>query len=170
VSKNIVWGTLFILVAGILQSTLLSKLLIHFNIVPDIALDILVFCAYANGTMTGQLTGFFSGLLLDFLSAAPLGMNLFIRTVIGALAGLIRGAFILDAVFLPVILCVGATLLKAGLLLLLHFLFAGTIPTYSFTSHMLWFELFLNALLAPFLFALLKTLSSLLVNPKNQPF
>ncbi|MDR2659464.1 MAG: rod shape-determining protein MreD [Spirochaetaceae bacterium] len=155
-TKTIIWTTLFIAAAGILQSTLLSPLSIYFYAKPDIALDILVFSAYMNGMMTGQLSGFFSGLLLDFLSNAPLGLNLFVRSVIGALTGVLNGAFFLDNLILPAALCAGATLLKAGLLLLLNFLFAGAIPAYSFNTPVLWVELAMNAVLAPLIFGLLK--------------
>jgi rod shape-determining protein MreD len=106
--------------------------------------------------MTGQISGFFSGLLLDFLSNAPLGLNLFVRTVIGALTGILHGAFFIDKIVMPAVLCAGATLLKAGLLLLLNFLFAGAIPAYSFSSPVLWVELAMNAVLAPLIFLLFK--------------
>jgi rod shape-determining protein MreD len=164
--KNIVWAGLFILIAAILQSTLLSRLAIY-HAVPDLALGILVFSAYVNGTMTGQLTGFFSGLLLDFLSAAPLGLNAFIRTLTGAALGLMKGTFFLDAFVLPMGLCAGATLLKALLLFLLHLLFADTVPAYSLLAPTLWVELLLNIISAPFLFGFLKLFRSLLMERSN---
>ncbi|MDR2029672.1 MAG: rod shape-determining protein MreD [Treponema sp.] len=164
--KNSIWTTLFILLAAILQSTLLSRLAVY-HAVPDLALGILVFCAYVNGTMTGQLTGFFSGLLMDFLSAAPLGLNAFIRTILGAGLGLMKGTFFLDAFFLPMGLCAGATLLKAALLFLLHLLFADAVPAYSLLTPALWVELLFNTLSAPLLFGLLKLFSSLLVERRE---
>jgi rod shape-determining protein MreD len=169
VVKSIVWAVVFIIVAGILQSTLIARFVFFFRIetMPDIALCILVFSAYQNGMMTGQITGFFSGLFLDFLSRAPLGLNIFVRTVIGALAGLIRGNLILDVVFLPIALCAAATLLKAGQFFLLHFLFAGAVPAYSWTGATLWIELLMNALIAPFLFDFLKKFSVLLERPRE---
>jgi rod shape-determining protein MreD len=160
VTKKIVWTTVLIAVAGILQSTLLSPLSLYFYAKPDLALDILVFSAYLNGMMTGQLSGFFSGLLLDFLSSAPLGLNLFIRTVIGAVAGFLNRSFMLDRILLPVTLCAGATLLKAGLLFLLNLLFAGAIPAYHFNTPALWVELAMNSILAPLIFVLLRTLNA----------
>ncbi|GMO39412.1 MAG: hypothetical protein Ta2B_19150 [Termitinemataceae bacterium] len=161
-TKNIIWSSVFIIIAGILQSTLLRRLSTHLYALPDITLCILVYCAYINGTMTGQLTGFFSGMLLDFLSFAPIGLNMFIRTLVGALYGLLSGKFFLDVILVPVILCSSATLLKAALLFVLHFLFAEVIPVYSITSPVLWMELLFNAVLAPFLFALLKLFDALL--------
>jgi rod shape-determining protein MreD len=165
VVKKILWSNIFIIIAALLQSTLLARLLLffHINAVPDIALCILVFSSYSNGMMTGQLTGFFSGLFIDFLSSAPLGLNMFIRTLTGALAGFIRGNLMLDAVILPAGLCAGATLFKALLLLALNFLFSGAIPAYSWTKPTLWIEILLNAALAPFLFDFLKKFDRLLI-------
>ncbi|GHV18278.1 rod shape-determining protein MreD [Spirochaetia bacterium] len=165
-AKNVLWATIFALVAGILQSTLLSHLAVY-HAVPDLALGILVFSAYVNGSMTGQLTGFFSGLLLDFLSAAPLGLNALVRTLIGAAAGLMNGTFFLDVLFLPMALCAGATLLKAALVFVLHLLFPGAIPAYALFDLTLWVELLLNTLTAPFLFGLLKLFNTLLVGRRE---
>jgi rod shape-determining protein MreD len=164
--KNVVWATVFALVAAILQSTLLSRLAAP-HATPDLALGILVFSAYNNGAMTGQLTGFFSGLLLDFLSAAPLGLNAFVRALIGASVGMMRGFFFLDTLLLPMALCGGATLIKALLLWILHLLFGAGVPAYIARSPVLWVEFALNAALAPFLFALLKLFKSLLIEERN---
>jgi rod shape-determining protein MreD len=164
--KNVIWATVFTLIAAILQSTLLSRLEIY-HAVPDLALGILVFCAYNNGIMTGQLTGFFSGFLMDFLSAAPLGFNALIRTMVGFFTGLMKGTFFLDIFFLPMGLCAGATLFKALLVLLLHVLFAGAIPAYPLWGSTLWVELILNTLSAPILFGFLKFFRPLLVGRRE---
>ncbi|MDR0597340.1 MAG: rod shape-determining protein MreD [Treponema sp.] len=164
--KRIIWATVFALAAAMLQSTLLSRLALY-HATPDIALGILVFSAYNNGAMTGQLTGFFSGLLLDFLSAAPLGLNTFVRTVIGASVGMMRGIFFLDTLLLPMALCGGATLVKALFFWALHLLFGPEVPAYSALSPVLWVELALNAALAPFLFGLLKLFKSLLLEGRD---
>jgi rod shape-determining protein MreD len=165
-TKPVVWGTVFALIAGILQSTLFSRLAIY-HALPDLALGILVFCAYSNGTMTGQLTGFFSGLLLDLLSAAPLGLNTFVRTVIGAAGGRMSGTFFLDNIFLPMALCAGATAFKAVLYFGLNLLFSGAVPAYSLAEPVFWVELLLNAAAAPFLFALLKLFKPLLIGRRK---
>jgi rod shape-determining protein MreD len=163
---KVIWATFFALIAALLQSTLLRRLAIY-HAVPDLVLGIIVYTAYNNGTMTGQLTGFFSGLILDFLSAAPLGLNALIRTLIGALAGLMKGTFFLDILFLPMVLCAIATILKAAILFLLHFLFAAGVPSYSFIEPIFWVEIMLNTVLAPFLFGFLKLFNSLLVGRRE---
>jgi rod shape-determining protein MreD len=164
--KHVMWATAFALIAALLQSTLLSRLALY-HATPDLALGILVFSAYNNGAMTGELTGFCSGLLLDFLSAAPLGLNTFVRTIIGASVGMMKGVFFLDTLLLPMALCGGATLVKALLFWMLRLLLGAEIPAYLALSPVLWVEFALNAALAPFLFGLLKLFKSLLLKGRD---
>jgi len=158
--KSIVLTVILCTAAGILQSTVIARFA-FFNVIPDLALCILVFSAYVNGTMTGQVSGFFSGLMLDFLSASPLGLNCLIRTLIGALAGFFKGAFFLDIFIMPVILCALATILKAIIIYILHLFFGSSVPTYIFTSSLFWIELGMNCLSAPLLFFVLKHIGPL---------
>ena len=158
--KTVFWTTLLSIAAGILQSTLLPRIALY-RAVPDLALGIVVYSAYVNGTMTGQVSGFFSGLFLDFLSAAPLGMNCLVRTLIGALAGIKKGTFFLDIFFLPMILCALATLAKAAVLLVLYLVLSGAVPAYPLTKPVLWAELALNTVSAPLLFGLLRRIKPL---------
>ncbi|MDR3172963.1 MAG: rod shape-determining protein MreD [Treponema sp.] len=161
-AKNVAWALVFSLAAALLQSTLFRRIALY-HTVPDLTLGIIVYSAYINGVMTGQVTGFFSGLILDFISNAPLGLNALIRTIMGALAGLLKGTFFLDMVFLPMILCGAATLFKALMLFLLHLLLAGAVPYYPLAAPTLWVELIFNTLSAPVLFGLLKQFQPLLV-------
>ncbi|MCL2833004.1 MAG: rod shape-determining protein MreD [Treponema sp.] len=163
--KKIIWASVFIVIAAIIQSVLLNRIAL-FNAVPDLTLGILVYIAYVNGTMTGQLTGFFSGFLLDFISAAPLGYNALVRTIIGALTGLMKGTFFLDIFFLPMSLCAGATIIKAVSRNLLGLLFAGSIPVYDFFLPLFWVELGLNIVTAPLLFFVLKFFKNLLTGER----
>ena len=160
--KNIIWTVIFGLVAAVLQSTLLSRLAFY-RAVPDLALGIIVYSAYVNGVMTGQLSGFCYGIAFDFMSAAPFGLNALVRTIIGALVGLMKGTFFLDILFIPMLLCASATLLKAMILFLLSLLLSGSVQPYPLAAPLLWAEIALNTVTAPFLFAFLKQFSSLLV-------
>jgi len=164
--KNIIWTVIFGLVAAVLQSTLLSHLAFY-RAVPDIALGIIVYSAYVNGVMTGQLSGFCYGIVFDFISAAPFGLNAFVRTIIGALAGLMKGTFFLDILLLPMLLCASATLLKALLLFVLSLLMGGSVQSYPLAAPVLWAEMALNTVTAPFLFAFLKQFSSLLTGRRS---
>jgi len=152
--RSTIWTIIFSVAAAILQSVLKGMFPVLI-VLPDLALCIVVFSAYVNGTMTGQVSGFFSGLLIDFLSTSPLGMNSLVRTLIGALTGIFKGAFFLDIILMPVILCAAATMLKAFIMFILH-LIMESVPAYSFTSLDLWIELGLNCFFAPLLFLILK--------------
>jgi len=165
--KKIIWALALTIGAALLQSTILSRLVVYIHTIPDLTLGILVYTAYVNGTMTGQLTGFFSGVLLDFFSSAPLGLNAFIRTLLGALTGTMKDTFYLDFFFFPMTLCAGATIFKALLFFLLHLLFPETIPSYSLLALTFWIELGLNTLTAPLLFGLLRLFGPLLAGPKE---
>ena len=158
--KTVVWTAVLSILAGILQSTLLARFALY-KAVPDLALGIVVYAAYVNGAMTGQVAGFLSGLLLDFLSAAPLGLNCLVRTLIGALAGLFKDTFFLDVFILPFVLCALATLLKAGIYFALHLILGPAIPAYSFVTPLFWAEFGLNSLSAPLLFGLLRRIPAL---------
>ena len=160
--KKILWSLLFILAAAILQSTLLRYAAI-FDAIPDFTLIILVFIAYGNGAMPGQVTGFLSGLMMDFLSSAPLGFNAFYRTLIGGLVGMMKGNFYLNNFLLPMTLCAGATLIKGASRLLLHLLLPRYVPAFDFTLPIFWVELGLNIILAPFIFSFLELFKSLLL-------
>ncbi|MCL2179923.1 MAG: rod shape-determining protein MreD [Treponema sp.] len=164
--RSSVFTVLFCLVAAILQSALIGRIS-FLKVIPDLALCVLVFSAYVNGTMTGQVSGFFSGLLIDFISMAPMGLNCLIRTLIGALAGIFKGAFFLDIFFMPVILCTLATILKAVLMFILHLIMGSEVPTYSIFNSVLWIELGFNALCAPPLFLLLRNFKPILVGERR---
>jgi len=155
-ARKVILGCILILLAALLQSTVLSRLVVYIRAVPDIALCILVYSAYVNGIMTGQLSGFFSGFLLDFLSASPLGLNAFIRTLTGALIGLFRDTFILDPFFLPMALCACATLFKAAAFFFLNLIFPKIVPAYALGSLIFWIEFGMNTVLAPLIFGILK--------------
>jgi rod shape-determining protein MreD len=163
--KSIIVTVILCIIAGILQSGVISQIA-FLKVIPDLALCILVFSAYVNGTMTGQISGFLSGLLLDFLSASPLGLNCLVRTLIGALAGVFKGTFFLDIFLMPVILCAIATIIKAVLFFFLHLIFGSSIPVYSFSSSVLWIELGLNCISAPLLFIILKKIKPISVRRK----
>jgi len=160
--RSIIWTVIFCIIAAILQSAVFDKIAI-FNVVPDIALCILVFSAYVNGTMSGQISGFFSGLFYDFISAAPLGMNCLIRTITGALAGIFKGQFFMDIIFMPIILCILATILKAIITFILHFVLGVPNPFSVIYISTLLIETGLNAVSAPLLFLLLRLFKPIII-------
>ena len=165
-TKTVFWAWSLSTCAALIQSTLLTRITI-LHTIPDLTLIILIYISYSNGTMTGQTLGFTSGVALDFISAAPLGFNAFIRTIIGAITGLLKGTFFLDILILPIILVAAGTLTKAFLAFILHILFAGAVPAYDLLMPTLWMELAYNVTLAPFLFAFMNLFKSVLTPRKG---
>jgi rod shape-determining protein MreD len=154
-----------IALAIVLQSTLLHWVAVR-GVIPDLGLIVLVFVAIRRGSMTAQLSGFASGVVEDVLSLSPLGFHAFIRTVVGFLYGLTEGSIFVDPILMPVILIIIATLLKALISsLLVVFLSIPAAGFIVFTGP-LWIELGYNAVLAPFLFALLGLLK--LLKPRDK--
>ncbi len=159
--KVIIWPTILSLFAALIQSAILSRIE-AFKAIPDIALCIIVYSAYINGSMVGQVTGFTSGLLIDFISIAPLGFNALLRTCIGALMGFLKGSFFLDIAVLPIVLCILATFLKVIIAWFIGVLFPLVSSGYGLSASVFWFELLYNGLIAPAVFAFLKLFSSVL--------
>ncbi|MBN2551503.1 MAG: rod shape-determining protein MreD [Spirochaetales bacterium] len=155
------------MIAGaiVLQSTLLRWVAVR-GVIPDPGLIILVFVGIRRGSMTAQLSGFASGLVEDFLSLSPLGFHAFIRTVVGFLYGLTVGSIFVDPILMPVVLTLVATLIKALSSSLLVSFLAIPAEGFSVFTGPLWIEMGYNAVLAPFMFALLGTLK--VFKPQNK--
>ncbi len=145
--------TLIMLACVFLQSTILNGIV--FGATPDLALIILVFCANNEGSSYGQTEGFFSGLLQDLVSSAPLGFNSFIRTIVGYLFGLARGKIYMDAVLFPFLMALIATIIKGVISFLLIAVFLRDSGISVFNIPFL-IECGSNAVLSPLIYFLLK--------------
>jgi rod shape-determining protein MreD len=151
-------STVVLAVAVVLQSTLVEYIAFQ-GIKPDLALIVLVFVAVQGGPMAGQVCGFVSGLIQDFLSLPPLGLGALVRTVIGFAYGRLQGSLAGGSVFAPALLVLAASVLKGLLLWLAASLLAPAYrPSLTVGSFI---ELGYNALLAPLLFAALGRIRAL---------
>lgn len=150
------WGSTILIGSMVFVQTSLLK---HVSIAgarPDIALVLLVFFANLEGRMKGQLLGFGSGIIEDFLSLSPLGFNALIKTILGFLYGITRGKIFVDPLFMPIILVGIASVAKILLSLILVALFAGPEMIPLTVGSRMWIEAGFNCLLAPFVFSILK--------------
>jgi len=88
---------IIILILGsvILQTTLIARVTM-FGSKPDLPLALIVSVALFKGSISGQITGFASGLMCDTLSGGPLGAQAFSGVVIGCLTGFVRRRFYYD--------------------------------------------------------------------------
>ena len=87
--KSALWSLLFSFCFLIIETAILSNI-VFLPVVPDLVLICLIYVSFYNGCSAGEIHGFFTGFMIDFLSAAPLGLNSLIRTIIGFLTGLIK--------------------------------------------------------------------------------
>ena len=166
-ARNLIIIIIILAAALLLQATLLERVAIK-GVKPDIVLIILVFVSLRKGPMAGQLSGFISGIIEDLLSLAPLGFHAFSRTLIGFLYGLFEGNIYLDPVFMPLIVVAMATIIKAILSSLVVLVFSISTIGYGSWGVRLFIEVGYNALLSPFLFALLGLIRALKPRDKDK--
>lgn len=153
--------------AVVLQSLVLRWVAIR-GVRPDLALIILCFTAVRRGAMTGQVAGFASGLVEDLLSLSPMGFHALFRTCIGFFYGLSEGSIFVDPILMPVVLSTLATLLKGLISSLAVTIFSVPAAGFAVFGGPLWIEMGYNAVVAPFLFALLGLLRPLRPREKER--
>lgn len=146
--------TIIITLLAVLQSVVFRHGLIA-GVTPDFALVMLLFSSIQHGSFKAQTAGFISGLVQDVLSITPLGFHALSRTLIGFLYGIFKGKLFMDPILVPMLLATFGTFLKAVLSFLTFSAFAHEYAAVVFTRS-LGVELGLNALIAPFLFAVFK--------------
>lgn len=159
-SRSILISTILLALAVLIQSTLLHWVALR-GVKPDLALIILIFISTRKGSLTGQAAGFISGLVEDFLSLSPLGFHAFVRTVVGFVYGLTVGSIFIDPILMPLVLVVSGTIMKGLISSLLVAVFSIPAAGFAVFTGKLWIEIGYNALLAPFIFALLSLFKSL---------
>ena len=99
-----------ILLAGvILQLTFFSQVAV-FHTSPDVLPALVVAVGLLGGSMTGAVSGFSVGLLLDCLLIEPLGGGSLVLLTTGYLAGAFRERFEIHSRLVPPLLCVLGTL------------------------------------------------------------
>ncbi len=163
--KTVLVSTGIVVLLVIAQSTWFHAIAI-LGVVPDLALVTLVYVSFRNRGVEGQIAGFLSGIVQDFISAAPLGLNALVKTFSGFCFGLVAGSFYLDRIFLPLLFGVVATLLKALMLGVASLAFPGSVHAYDLASPTLWVEAGYNGLASPIVFFILGMGGRLFVNER----
>jgi len=161
--RVIVWTSVTVLFVSLVTATILANLL-FLPVLPDLVLLVVVYVSFMNSPETGCTTGFISGILLDFLSASPIGLNACTKTITGFIAGKLAGSFNLDRILIPFAMGVGATVIKALTTWILSFFFGPGILLYKLTGSVFWLEVVANGLCAPLVFAFLGFFSGLFVS------
>ena len=146
----------------VVQSTWLGSIAVR-SVIPDLSLLAIIYIAFKSPDLQGQGIGFVAGFIQDGISAAPLGLNAFIKTSVAWLANMLCGKFYIDRLLMPAMFGFVATLAKAIYLLLLSLFFPGKVFSYDFFGAGLWIEAAYNAVVAPILFLLLSPLDRFII-------
>ncbi len=160
--KSYLFSTIILLCAVILETAVLSNIT-ALPAVPDLLLICCLYFSLINGSVYGQVTGFISGLFIDFMSGSPFGFNCLIHTILGYIAGLFKKVLNIKSFFVLFLIGLIATIFKALLIYLVSFLFPNMVNTYNIFSQVFLFELGLNSILTPIIFKLLDCFSNIIV-------
>lgn len=98
-----------VLLGVILQLSFFSRVAV-FHVSPDLLPALVISLGLLGGTMTGAVSGFTVGFLLDCLLVEPLGGASLVLIATGYLAGLFRERFEIHSPLVPPLLCMGLTL------------------------------------------------------------
>lgn len=161
-TRVVLWSVFTVFFVTLVESTIFARLA-FLPAIPDLVLLIVVWVSLMNGGSAGATTGFISGLILDFMSAAPIGLNALTKTVTGFIGGRLAGSFNMNRLTLPMFVAAVATLLKALLAFIASLFFGSGVVAYSIIDASFWYEVVVNALCAPPLFALLSLFPSLYI-------
>lgn len=153
--KSFLVSAFILLCATIIESSILSNITFLF-VVPDLVLMCSIYFSLINGKSFGELTGFTSGLFMDFITGIPFGFNCLIRTIIGYVSGWFSSSIIISGLITPV-LAVGIGTIAKAILVNLTVLFFPNVNIYvtGIISYEFLFEFIENIILAPFIFRLL---------------
>ncbi len=160
--KNFGFSLLFLLSFVIFETAILSNLL-FLPAVPDFILIVTLYLSVNNGRLFGCGTGFAGGLLLDFLSGCPFGLNTLLRTITGYIFGFFHKNINVSGFIFPFIFGVIATLLKAFILWVISILYINVNITYNLISTPFLFEILANGFLTPLVFKFLDIFRNTLV-------
>jgi rod shape-determining protein MreD len=145
-------------VFGLLQTTWLSSWTVG-GARPDLVLLVIAYAAHLQGVQKGQVTGFAVGAFEDVLSLSPLGFHAVIRLAVGALMGRTHGSVRGDAVIMPALLGIVATVVKVTATLIVSFLLGMDEVREGVLALRMLIELGLNAVFAPLVFLALGPIS-----------
>lgn len=158
--KSLFCSFLILLSSIIIETSILSNIS-FLPAVPDLLLICSVYISLVNGKTYGIVTGFASGLLLDFISGSPLGFNCIFRTIIGYIFVAFGKSFNYTGFVIPCIIGCVATFIKVFLIWVIS-LFFKSIEVYNIFSLTFLFELIFNSLLTPLIFKFLKSFKGIL--------
>lgn len=165
--RSMLISILILICVSLFETSILSNIL-FLPAIPDFLMICVLYLSANNGRLYGASIGFASGLMLDFLTAAPFGFHAFLRTCIGYLAGLFSKSINLSGFFVPFAFGFIATIAKKFLIILISALFPAVNSGVTIFSTNFAFELLANTIFTPIIFKFLDIFSEkLLLAPEK---
>jgi rod shape-determining protein MreD len=109
-TPNILARLVAIVVLGVIAQLSFFSQVALFHVSPDLLPVLVISLGLLGGTMTGAVSGFSVGILLDCLLVQPLGGASLVLLATGYLAGLFRERFEIHSPLVAPLLCMGLTL------------------------------------------------------------
>lgn len=152
--RTFFWSILTVIFASLVQSVILSNVF-FLPAIPDLVMLIVIYVSFLNNSIIGSSVGFISGLLLDFISAAPIGLNALTKSITGYITGKFVGKFNINAIIIPCVMAFGGTLFKFLIIFFVSFFIKHTYIYNFINIKIIFYELLVNIIFAPFLFGIL---------------
>lgn len=147
-AKSFLVSTLILFCTTIIESSIFTNIS-FLIVVPDLVLICSIYFSLTNGKLYGETSGFISGLFMDFITGAPFGLNILLRTVLGYLFGLFSKTVIISGIIMPVLSVGIGTIVKRIILFIIALFFPNTnINVYGFISTEFLFEFIANIVLS----------------------
>ena len=158
--KSLVINFLIIAVAVLLQSTVMSFIAIY-DIIPDLVMVIVIFISLKTGSLKGEISGFAGGLLIDFLSLAPLGFHCIIYAVVGFITGLTEKNVSTESILTQFLFIMIGLVCKYLISSLIIVVFSVETTSFFLMGRHFFLELAYTILITPLIFAVANRIFSL---------
>lgn len=143
-----------VIVALALQSTLLNRATV-LGVIPQVLLVVIISLAYLDGEYVGAATGFFGGLLQDFLIVGSIaGLYAFVYTLVGFGVGSFRKYAPAESVWTPVLVVIVSSAVAEFGYALLNIMMGRQWVSIQYTAKVGGLVVLYNTLLTPFVFPL----------------
>ncbi|MBI5207174.1 MAG: rod shape-determining protein MreD [Candidatus Firestonebacteria bacterium] len=141
-----------LIIIGILIQASVFNLLTIENVKPDILLVIVICISLIYGAEQGMLFGFLSGLSEDILLGGILGMNAFVKTIIGFFIGISNEKLFGVSTTTQIIITFFATVLEGGIVYLILSIFQYNVSAFGNFLYVIFLSAFYNILLVIIIF------------------
>ena len=152
--KSILCTVILLFTIIMIENAILSNIAV-LPVVPDLLMICIIYLGLLNGKIDGELSGFFSGMVQDFLSGVPFGFFMMLRTILGYMGGFFHGSLHFRGIVMPGAIIFIATISKCLIIWIMSLFFPHYVSTYNAISFSFLFEIIANSVLAPLMFKVL---------------